>query len=194
VTGARVTSGQTIGPFFGTALPYEGGANLVPSTHPRVLRLHGWVLDGAGEPVPDALLEIWQTGPDGHPVQQPGSLHRDGWTFTGWGRSATDNAGHYSFNTLKPGAEPGQAPFFAMTIFARGLLDRLFTRVYLPGDDSVLAADALLSAVASERRSTLIAETEDHSAGGGSSLRFDVVLQGDRETVFLDYSRRGEDQ
>ena len=139
------------------------------------IRLHGRVLDGAGDPVPDALLELWQPGPDGAVVQQPGSLHRDGWTFTGWGRAATDNAGHWSFSTLRPGpGRPGAAPFFALTVFARGLLDRLRTRIYLPGDEAALAADPLLSGLPPERRATLVATAEP----GGYA--FDVVLQGAR--------------
>ena len=114
-------------------------------------------------------------------LREPGSLNRDGWTFTGWGRAATDNAGHWSFSTLRPGpARPGGAPFFALTVFARGLLDRLRTRVYLPGDESALAADPLLAALPAERRGTLVATAD---AGG---YAFDVVLQGERETVFLE--------
>ena len=163
------TPGQTVGPFFGYSLPYAGGPDLVPRAHPAAVRLHGRVLDGAGAPVPDALLEIWQTAPDGTVVREPGSLLRDGYTFTGWGRCATDNAGAYSFTTLVPGGG-----FFAMTVFARGLLDRLFTRVYLPGTRS-----AFLESLPEDRRRTLVASA---SPGG---FAFDVVLQGAGETVFL---------
>lgn len=177
----RPVPGQTVGPFFGFALPYDGGPELLPPTHPDAVRLHGTVLDGAGDPVPDALLEIWQPDSDGAVVQQSGSLHRDGWTFTGWGRAATDNLGHYSFTTLVPGpTSTGAAPFFAVTVFARGLLNRLFTRIYLP-DHPDLAADRLLTSVPAERRSTLIAARDD------TGLMFDVHLQGERETVFLTY-------
>jgi protocatechuate 3,4-dioxygenase alpha subunit len=175
------TPGQTVGPFFGLSLPYPGGSDLVPPGAPGAIRLHGRVLDGAGDPVPDALLELWQAGPDGAVVRQPGSLNRDGWTFTGWGRTATDNAGHWSFTTLRPGSgRPGAAPFFALTVFARGLLDRLRTRVYLPGDESALAADPLLAALSPERRGTLVATADP------TGYAFDVVLQGERETVFLE--------
>ncbi|HEV7654274.1 MAG TPA: protocatechuate 3,4-dioxygenase subunit alpha [Mycobacteriales bacterium] len=182
------TPGQTVGPFFGLSLPYGDGPRLVPPGHPDAVRLHGRVLDGAGDPVPDALLELWQPGPDGAVLRQPGSLHRDGWTFTGWGRAATDNAGQWSFSTLRPGStRPGGAPFFALTVFARGLLDRLWTRIYLPGAhpdiDPALAADPLLSALPAERRATLIATVEP------AGYAFDVVLQGERETVFLDTAR-----
>lgn len=174
------TAGQTIGPFFGFSLPYDGGPDLVPATHPDAVRLHGRVLDGAGAPVPDALLEIWQAGPDSAPVTEPGSLHRDGWTFTGWGRAATNGAGEYSFTTLLPGAAGG-ARFAAVAFFARGLLDRLLTRVYFPAsDETALDRDPLLSSLPAPRRQTLVA-----TADGERSYRFDVVLQGAQETVFL---------
>jgi protocatechuate 3,4-dioxygenase, alpha subunit len=177
------TPGQTVGPFFGFALPYPGDADLVPRGHPGAVRLFGRVLDGAGQPVPDALLELWQAGPDGAAVREPGSLRRNGWTFTGWGRAATDNGGGYSFTTLRPGAPQGSAPFLALTVFARGLLDRLLTRVYLPDDEALLRADPLLSALPPQRRSTLVARAEP------AGWRFDVVLQGPGETVFLTYPR-----
>lgn len=124
------TPGQTVGPFYGYALPYTGDCELVPPNSPGAVRLHGTVRDGNGNPVRDALIEIWQPAPDGSVVRQGGSLHRDGFTFTGWGRASTDNTGHFTFSTLGPG---GEQPFFAVTVFARGLMDRLFTRAYLPG-------------------------------------------------------------
>ena len=174
------TPGQTVGPFFHYALPYPQDSALVPPGAPGAIRLHGHVYDGAGDPVPDALLEIWQPDPAGVVVRQGGSLRRDGWTFTGWGRAATDATGHYSFTTLTPGpTAAGRAPFFAVVVFARGVTDRLFTRAYLPGADTVLAADPLLAALPAERRATLIATPDDHG------LVFDVRLQGERETVFL---------
>ena len=169
------TPGQTVGPFFHDALPYADGGNLVPPGSAGAIRLHGHVYDGAGDPVPDALLEIWQPGPDGAIVQQAGSLRRDGWTFTGWGRAETDASGHYSFSTLRPG---GPDAFFAVTVFARGLTDRLFTRAYLPEADN-----AFLAGIDPERRETLIAVADEHG------LVFDVRLQGDRETVFLSFPR-----
>lgn len=172
------TPGQTIGPFFGFALPCSGGPDLIPVGAPGAIRLTGLVLDGDGAGVPDALIEIWQTDAAGAIVQQPGSLRRDGYTFTGWGRAATDSTGRYSFTTVRPGApDSDKPPFIAMTVFARGLLNRLFTRVYLPGT----ASDALLSRLPEDRRRTLIARDED------GALAFDVRLQGDDETVFLDF-------
>ena len=87
------TPGQTVGPFFHLALPYSGDSRLVSDAHAGAIRLHGTVYDGAGDAVPDALVELWQTGPDGRMVRREGSLRRDGETFTGWGRCATDAAG-----------------------------------------------------------------------------------------------------
>jgi protocatechuate 3,4-dioxygenase alpha subunit len=174
-----MTAGQTVGPFFGFALPYPGDAELVPAGRAGAVRLTGRVLDGAGAPVPDALIEIWQPDEAGRIVQEPGSLRRDGWTFTGFGRCATDNAGRYSFTTVRPGPlSPGAAPFFAVTVFARGLLNRLFTRAYLPGE---WPADPLLAALPADRRATLTASAH------GDELVFDIRLQGGDETVFLEF-------
>ena len=136
----------------------------MPPSHPAAIRLHGHVYDGHGAPVPDALLEIWQADGEGRVVQEPGSLRRDGYTFTGWGRAAVDDTGHYDFTTVLPGAEPGRAPFIAMTVLARGLLNRLFTRAYLPGDDAALAADPVLAALPDERRRTLVATRDETRA------------------------------
>jgi len=173
--------GQTVGPFFHMGLPYERGNELVPPGRAGAIRLHGRVLDGDGVPVPDAMIEIWQPGPDGTILQQPGSLRRDGWTFTGFGRAATDADGHYWFSTLVPGAtEPGKPAFFAVAVFARGLLDRLFTRAYLPAP---AAPDPLLASLPEDRRATLITEADD------TGLVFDIHFQGPRETVFLSFPR-----
>ncbi len=174
------TPGQTIGPFFGYALPFDRDNELVPSGSPGAIRLHGVVTDGAGAPVPDALLEIWQADADGVIPSVTGSLRRDSWTFTGWGRASTDREGQYSFTTVKPGAtQAGSAPFFALAVFARGLLNRLFTRAYLP--DEQVASQPLLASLPDDRRDTLIAVPDEQG------LRFDIRLQGDRETVFLRY-------
>lgn len=171
------TPGQTVGPFFHYALPYDGDNELVPRGAAGAVRLHGTVHDGAGEPVPDAVLELWQADAAGEVVQRAGSLHRDGWTFTGFGRSATDAQGRYSFTTLRPGVVlGGSAPFFAITVLARGLLHRLFTRAYLPG-----ASDAFLDGLDPDRRTTVLTVADE------SGFRFDVRLQGEGETVFLDF-------
>jgi protocatechuate 3,4-dioxygenase, alpha subunit len=177
------TPGQTVGPFFGFGLPYPGDADLVPPGHPEAVRLTGRVLDGAGEGVPDALVEIWQPDQQGQVVRAAGSLRRDGWTFTGFGRCATDATGRYSFTTVLPGpTTPGGRPFFAVAVFARGLLDRLFTRAYLPGAEG---DDPFLAAVPPSRRSTLVARAD------GRRLAFDVRLQGADETVFLSFRKSG---
>ena len=139
------------------------------------------MFDGNGMPIPDALIEIRQSDTDGSIPTAPGSLRRDGFTFTGWGRAKTDRVGHYSFSTVTPGAtRPGEAPFFAVCVFARGLLDRLLTRAYVP-DHENLDEDAVLSGVDAGRRATLIAVPDD------TGYRFDIHLQGDSETVFLQH-------
>jgi protocatechuate 3,4-dioxygenase alpha subunit len=151
------TAGQTVGPFFHYALPYPGDSELVPSGRADAIRLHGLVLDGAGDPVPDALLEVWQADAGGRVVQEPGSLRPDGFT--------------------------GAVPFFAITVFARGLLNRLFTRAYVPEDAEALAATPLLAGLDEDRRKTLVATAD------AQGYRFDVRLQGEGETVFLRHPR-----
>lgn len=178
------TPGQTVGPFFGFALPYERGHELVPPTTPGAVRLHGTVYDGAGDPVPDALLEITQADAEGRVHGAEGTLARDGMTWSGWGRCPTTRAGTYSFTTVEPGAVAGRAAFFAVTVFARGLLNRLFTRAYVPGDAGALAADPLLSGLDEQDARSLVAVREEDG-----SLRFDIRLQGEGETVFLTYPR-----
>jgi protocatechuate 3,4-dioxygenase alpha subunit len=173
------TPSQTIGPFFHIGLPWMGGADLAgPATGGRVIGLTGRVLDGADEPVSDALLEIWQADPAG--------AYGGGADFTGFGRCATDAEGRYRFRTLFPGraAAPDgglQAPHVAMSVLARGLLVRLATRIYFE-DGEGAEEDPILALVPAERRETLIARR----ANRAGDYRFDVVLQGERETVFFD--------
>lgn len=174
------TPGQTIGPFYGYALPYDHSSELVPPQAAGSIHFHGTVTDGDGEPVRDVMLEIWQADADGNVPNSAGSLHRDGWTFTGWGRVSTDDDGHYSFSTVEPGpTQPGKASFIMVTVFGRGLLNRLFTRAYVPGP--ALQDDPLLSSLPADRARTLIAERD------ATGLRFDLSLQGPDETVFLRY-------
>jgi protocatechuate 3,4-dioxygenase, alpha subunit len=185
MTGLAATPGQTIGPFFSYALPYWRDHELVPPAHPAAVRLHGTVRDGAGVPVPDALVEIRQADASGVVPAAEGSLRRAGLVFSGWGRCAVDPAGRYSFTTIEPGpVAEGAAPFFAFVVFARGLLDRLFTRAYLPEATDALAADPLLASLDDDRRRTLLAVREPDG-----SLRFDIRLQGDGETGFLAFPR-----
>lgn len=177
----KPTAGQTVGPFFHYALPFAGDNQLVSPDRPGAVRLSGVVHDGAGAPVTDALIELWQADPDGRIVQQPGSMCRDPWEFTGWGRCATDAVGEYRFTTLIPGpTSAGRPPFFALTVFARGLLNRLFTRAYLPQVD--FDTDPLLRALPPQRRESLVCTTD------AAGYRFDIRLQGDRETTFLKFT------
>lgn len=165
------TPGQTVGPFFRYGVEFGAWNELVPPGSPGAIRLHGVVLDGEGAPVPDALIEIWQANPDGTIPTETGSLCRDGSTFTGWGRTHTTPDGEYEFFTLEP-----DAPFIAVAVFARGLMDVLHTRIYLPE-----ASDAFLDSLAEEERCTLVAERAP------DGLRRDIRLQGEGETVFLAY-------
>jgi protocatechuate 3,4-dioxygenase alpha subunit len=186
-TRLEPTPSQTVGPFFGYALPFPGGADLAPAGHPDAITVHGYVYDGEGRPVPDAILDFWQAGPDGSRAGSPGSLRvdpssgallgRDGVRFTGFGRVATDGDGHWALRTLAPAPD---APYIAICVFARGLLHHLFTRVYLPGAPD----DALLAALTPERRATLLARQD------GAAYRFDIRIQGSEaeETVFLDFT------
>lgn len=175
------TPGQTVGPFFGYALPYEGGGELVPPNTLGAIRFHGRVTDGDGKPIPDVMLEIWQPDAAGAISREAGSLRRDGWTFTGWGRAGTDDDGHFTFSTVEPGpTEPGGSAFIMVTVFGRGLPNRLFTRAYVPAP--ALGHDRLLADLPDDRRETLVAVRDQQG------LRFDIRLQGDRETVFLRYA------
>ncbi|GAA0353317.1 protocatechuate 3,4-dioxygenase subunit alpha [Actinoallomurus spadix] len=171
------TPSQTVGPFFGYALPYADGPYVVPEWHPDSIRIRGRVLDGAGEPLPDALVEIWQADADGNVARGGGALRRAGKDFSGFGRCGTDAAGNFWFSTIKPG---GPAPYIAVLVFARGLLKPVATRIYFPGEPGN-ATDPVLSAVPVDRRDTLVAVQE-----GERSYRFDVHLRGEQETVFFE--------
>jgi len=173
-----LTPSQTVGPFFGVGLPFEKGEQIVPPGSGDVIRLEGQVLDGKGEPVPDALLEIWQ--PDDRGRYR---IAADGGP-TGFGRCRTDSEGAFSFITVKPGATlapdgRAQAPHLNVTVFARGLLRHLVTRIYFPDETDANATDPALNLVEPVRRETLIAKN------CGGVLHFDVRLQGERETVFF---------
>ncbi|MCH5670653.1 protocatechuate 3,4-dioxygenase subunit alpha [Streptomyces gilvus] len=187
------TPSHTVGPFYGYALPFRGGEEIAPVGHPDTVTVHGYVLDGAGEPLPDAFVELWGADPDGNVPTTDGSIRRDpatggylgrnGVEFTGWGRIQTDADGHWYARTLRPGAHGRSAPYISVCVFARGLLVHLFTRIYLPGDETALAADPLLARLDGARRDTLIARDE-----GKGTYRFDIRLQGEGETVFLEFT------
>jgi protocatechuate 3,4-dioxygenase alpha subunit len=177
------TPSQTVGPFFGYALPYPGGPEVRAPWQPDAVRLHGTVSDGAGDPVPDAIVEIWGADAAGRASTERGSLDREEYGFAGFGRAAVDRDGHYSFTTIKPGAmRDGSAPYLLVTVFARGVLHHLFTRAYFGDESEANAVDPLLTRIGPDRRGTLVAEPD-----ATASYRFDVRLQGEGETVFLDY-------
>ena len=175
----NLTPSQTVGPFFSHALPWPDGPHVVAPGTPGSFWLRGRVLDGAGEPVPDALVESWQAGPDGRFAEaaRPG-------VFRGFGRCGTDADGRWAILTVRPGSVPDQqdrpqAPHIDLAVFARGLLDRVVTRVYLPEEADANAADLVLASVEPARRDTLVAVRT------GDGYHFDITLQGDRETVFF---------
>ncbi|MFE1646623.1 protocatechuate 3,4-dioxygenase subunit alpha [Microbacterium sp. P01] len=176
------TGGQTVGPFFAFGLDYDKKHQVVFPHSPGSVVLGGTVYDGAGNPIPDAVIEIWGADENGDVSRERGAFRRDDHTFTGFGRAATTDDGHYEFFTRNPGPTDGKAPFFSVIVFARGLPDKLITRIYLPEHEELRSADALLSSLGADERATLIAtRTPD------GNLRHDIRLQGDKETVFLEF-------
>ena len=186
------TPSHTVGPFYGYALPFPGGGDIAPVGHPDTITVQGYIYDGEGNPLPDAFVELWGPDLEGNLSTTDGSIRRDpasggylgrnGVEFTGWGRIQTDANGHWYARTLRPGARGRNAPYLSACVFARGLLVHLFTRIYLPGDEPALAADPLLSGLDAARRDTLIAQDD-----GRGTYRFDIRLQGEGETVFLEF-------
>ncbi len=188
-----ITPSQTVGPFLAIGLPWPDGPSVVPPGAPGAITITGLVLDGAGAPVPDALVETWQADPDSrfdHPDDPRGAVAPAVIGFRGFGRSATSTDGSYQIRTLRPGALPGpagqtEAPHLDVSVFARGLLDRVVTRIYFPDEAEANDADPVLASISDqERRATLIAIADP--ARPGTGFRFDIRLQGDRETVFFD--------
>jgi len=179
------TPSQTIGPFFAVVLPWPDGPEVVPDGTPGAVRLGGRVLDGAGEPVPDALVETWQADPEGRFAHPDDPRETSGSGFRGFGRCPTDSDGRWAVRTVKPGPLPApgggiEAPHLDVSVFARGLLNRLVTRVYFPDEAEANAADPLLASIPDPAaRARLVA------AADGDGLRFDIHLQGDQETPFL---------
>lgn len=176
----RPTPGQTVGPFFAYGLEYPKQHEVAFPYSPGAIVLSGTVYDGAGMPIPDALVEIFGADTDGSVPRARGALRRDDRTFTGFGRAFTDDEGRYAFWTREPGGIRGRAGFFATIVFARGLPDKLRTRIYPPAEEQALAADPLLSSLTDAERASLIAtRTPD------GNLSHDIRLQGENETVFL---------
>jgi protocatechuate 3,4-dioxygenase alpha subunit len=163
---ADATPSQTVGPYFSLGLFVRDADEVVAPEAPGAVRLTGRVLDGAGEPVADAMVEVWQ-------ADEEGAYRGD----FGWARSATDAQGAYSLVAVKPGRVGDQAPHLTLLVFARGLLKPVLTRVYFPDEEEANAEDPVLGAL--EDGSSLVARASD----GG--LVFDIRLQGDNETVFF---------
>lgn len=189
VPALGVTPTQTVGPFFAPALLRDVQNDLTTErTEGQRIRVEGRVLDGAGAPVPDAMIEIWQANAAGrfnHP-RDTRDLPLDP-EFTGWGRSGTDETGLYWFETVKPGPVPFdggtmQAPHLSVTIHARGMLNHAQTRLYF-GDEEANTSDPILALVPAARRPTLIAERSD--VDGKVVYRLDIILQGPGEIVFF---------
>ena len=181
-----VSPSQTVGPYGSIGLFRELiHGELVDPADPRAFRLYGTLIDGAGEPVPDGMVEIWQANPAGryaHPADDRSELELES-GFLGFGRSATP-AGHFEFVTVKPGPVPWpgggmQAPHIEVGVFARGLLKRTVTRIYFPDEEAANAADPVLSRLGEEARATLVAVVES------DGLRFDIRLQGPGHATFF---------
>jgi protocatechuate 3,4-dioxygenase alpha subunit len=185
----KLTPFSTVGPFFKVMLldRPEGSDTLVtPDTRGQRITVEGRLTDGAGRPVLDGLIEIWQADAEGcyrHPEDRRHAAADP--AFTGFGRVSTGVDGTYAFHTIRPGAVAGpdggtQAPHMLVSVLARGIMTRCWTRLYFE-DEALNATDRILALVPEARRDTLLARP---TADG--HYRFDVVLQGDRETVFFD--------
>jgi len=185
----QATTSQTVGPYFKIGFQWLNRDNLVgEGVSGEPVTIQGRVFDGDGVPVPDAILEIWQANAHGkydHPEDTQDKPLEPG--FKGYGRVPVNAQGGFRFVTIKPGPVPGpdgkeQAPHLVVSVFMRGVLRRLVTRIYFP-DEPRNASDFILNLVEAARRSTLIAKK---SAGSPGQLEWNVVLQGAEETVFFD--------
>jgi protocatechuate 3,4-dioxygenase alpha subunit len=185
----QATTSQTVGPYFHIGLKWLFVDNLAGASVPgQRVEIEGRVLDADGQGVPDAMLELWQANSQGkyaHPEDNQGKPVEPG--FQGFGRVPTAEDGSFRFTTIKPGRAPGpdeklQAPHIVVSVFARGLLRRLVTRLYFP-DDPANSEDFALNLVEASRRDTLIAQKSPKRDG---LLEWNVVLHGPHETVFFD--------
>ena len=190
------TPSQTVGPFFHLGLDRPEWGDLTRG-NPKGERIviEGRVLDGDGAPVPDAVIELWQANAAGryaHPDDKQTDKPLDP-NFRGFGRVATDAVGRFRVATIRPGPVPGrgnslQAPHINVLLLSRGLLIHLHTRIYFAGEPAN-ASDPLLSSIEDTAvRGTLLARRAEGSSQSGSPAlyRFDIVMQGENETVFLD--------
>jgi protocatechuate 3,4-dioxygenase alpha subunit len=182
------TPSQTVGPFFSIGLDRLNRVDIAEGSKDELVAIQGRVLDGDGQPVPDAVLEIWQADADGH-YHHPEhtSTPNDAAQFFGFGRIPTDERGQFSFTTIKPGPVHGpdgkpQAPHLQICILMRGLLRQLVTRLYFP-DEPLNASDPALQVVPESRRYTLVAR---QTKPDEKTLEWNVCLQGANETVFFD--------
>ncbi len=182
-----LTPSQTVGPYLSIGLFRElVTPQVVDPADPRAFRLRGTLFDGAGEPVPDGMIEIWQANSAGryaHPADDRSEPPlEDG--FLGFGRATTASQGRFELVTIKPGQVPWpeggmQAPHIEIAVFARGLLKHAITRLYFPDEEAANAADPVLSRLDESARATLVATAED------DGLRFDIRLQGLGHTTFF---------
>jgi protocatechuate 3,4-dioxygenase, alpha subunit len=184
------TTSQTVGPFFSIGLDRLRTDNLAaPGISGERLTIEGRVLDGDGQPVPDAMIEVWQANAHGkyaHTEDTQEKPLEPG--FSGFGRVPTDDEGQFRFTTIKPGPVPGpggklQAPHLVLSVFMRGLLKRLVTRIYFAGE-AANDSDFVLGLVEPARRSTLIAKKVQSQR---ALFQWDIVLQGSEETVFFGF-------
>lgn len=185
------TPSQTVGPFFSMALAHPGENILVSPDQSGRIRIEGCVYDGDGDPLEDALLEIWQADAKGH-YRHPDDAGPEAVEgFSGFGRASSDfQTGLYFFETVKPGPVPDpegemQAPHISVVVQGRGILNPYFTRIYFGDEEDANRRDLVLGMVPEERRSTLIARPMLDATP--PSYRFDIRLQGGDETVFFDF-------
>jgi protocatechuate 3,4-dioxygenase alpha subunit len=181
----HTTPSATVGPYLSIGLTWQDGEDAVEPGTPGAIWLRGTVYDGNGDVVPDAMIETWQADPEGrfdHPDDPRGRASTPG--FRGFGRSQTVDGGRYAIRTLKPGRVPDgegglQAPHVDVSVFARGLLDRLVTRIYFGDEADANAEDAVLRSLPMDKLETLLAEPTD------DGYRLDIHLQGELETIFF---------